>query len=213
MTSGERLKRDAFGAIYLCRDLQPPRIRRDLREVSWWLRPFACGAAAREARALRRLEGLDGVPRLLHAERLVLERSLIEGAPMQEAQPRDPLYFRRAHQLLRAIRARGIAHNDLAKEPNWLVRDDGHPAVVDFQIATLRRPGSRSRWFRLLAREDLRHLLKHKRMYCPQALTPVEKRLLARSSWLSRTWRRTGKRVYNWLTRRVLRWQDNEGRG
>ncbi|MFB9068363.1 phosphotransferase [Pseudofulvimonas gallinarii] len=205
------LKRDAFGAIYLCHDGSQGMIRRDLAQVSWWLRPLASRAAAREARVLRRLEGIDGVPALLSASRLRVERSLIPGKPMQEGQPRDPGYFRRAHRLLRELRARGVVHNDLAKEPNWLVRDDGSPAIVDFQIAGM--GDTRARWFRLLAREDLRHLLKHKRTYCPEALTPVEKRLLARSSWLARTWRRTGKRVYNWVTRRILRWQDNEGRG
>ena len=205
------LKRDAFGSIWLCENGGTGLIRRDLGEVSWWLRPFAARGAAREARVLRRLDGIDGVPALLSATRLRVERSLIPGRPMQEAQPRDPGYFRHAHRLLRQLRERGVVHNDLAKEPNWLVRDDGSPAIVDFQIAGIGRP--RARWFRLLAREDLRHLLKHKRTYCPQALTPVEKRLLARSSWLSRAWRRSGKRFYNWLTRRVLRWQDNEGRG
>ena len=211
METVTQLKRDAFGAIYLCRDGDRALIRRDLGHVSWWLRPFAARGAAREARMLRRLDGIDGVPALLSATRLRVERSLIEGLPMQEAQPRDPIYFRRAHRLLREMRARGVVHNDLAKEPNWLVRDDGWPAIVDFQIAGSGPP--RARWFRLLAREDLRHLLKHKRTYCPQAITPVEKRLLARSSWISRAWRRSGKRFYNWLTRRVLRWQDNEGRG
>ncbi len=205
------LKRDAFGAIYLCREGGRGLIRRDLGQVSWWLRPLAARAAAREARALRRLEGIDGVPALLSATRLRVERSLIPGVPMQEGQPRDPQYFRRAHRLLRDLRARGVVHNDLAKEPNWLVREDGSPAIVDFQIAGMGRP--RSRWFRLLAREDLRHMLKHKRTYCPEALTPIEKQLLASSSWLSRTWRRSGKRVYNWVTRRLMRWQDNEGRG
>lgn len=205
------LKQDAFGAIQLCERDGGCWIRRDLSAVRWWLLPFAIRAAAREARALRRLSSIDGVPKLLGAERLFLERSHIEGAPMQEAQPRDPAYFRQAHRLLRALRAHGVVHNDLAKEPNWLVRDDGTPAIVDFQIAGIGLP--RARWFRLLAREDLRHLLKHKRTYCPQALTPVEKRLLAHSSWLSRGWRASGKRVYNWFTRRVMRWQDNEGRG
>ncbi|MBX3725374.1 MAG: serine/threonine protein kinase [Xanthomonadales bacterium] len=205
------LKRDAFGAIWLCQDRDDARIRRDLSAVRWWLRPLARRGAAREARALRRLHDVDGVPRLLSWTGMALERSHIAGLPMQQGQPRHPDYFRAAHRLLRQLRARGVVHNDLAKEPNWLVRDDGRPAIVDFQIAGIGAP--RSRWFRLLAREDLRHLLKHKRTYCPEHLTPVERRLLARRSWLSRAWRRSGKRLYNWLTRRVLRWQDNEGRG
>ncbi|MER8125059.1 hypothetical protein ABS198_22505, partial [Acinetobacter baumannii] len=71
----------------------------------------------------------------------------------------------------------------------------------------------RSRWLRLLMREDLRHLLKHKRTYCRDALTPVERRLLRRQSWLRELWFATGKPVYRVLTRRILKWEDNEGRG
>ncbi len=71
----------------------------------------------------------------------------------------------------------------------------------------------RGRFFRMLAHEDLRHLLKHKRTYCPQALTPIERRVLARRSWLSRVWQATGKRVYVFVTRRLLHWQDREGQG
>lgn len=208
--SATELKRDAFGSIFRCQRDGLTFIRRDLGQVRWWLRPLAVAAARREARALRLLAGVDGVPALLASERLRLERSHIDGAPMQEAQPRDPRYFRAAHRLLRQLRTRGVVHNDLAKEPNWLVRSDGRPALVDFQIAGIGAP--RARWFRLLAREDLRHLLKHKRTYCPQALTPVERRLLARSSWVARGWRASGKRLYNWITR-TLHWQDNEGRG
>jgi hypothetical protein len=92
------------------------------------------------------------------------------------------------------------------------VRDDGAPAVVDFQLAWhSRRP--RAPLFRLLARENLRHLLKHKRTYCPDHLTPVERRVLARRSWISRAWRASGKRLYILVARRLLGWEDNEGRG
>jgi hypothetical protein len=68
---------------------------------------------------------------------------------------------------------------------------DGRPALIDFQLAVRARP--RSRWLRLLAREDLRHLLKHKRTYCREALTPVERRLLRRRSWVREAWFATGK--------------------
>jgi hypothetical protein len=66
---------------------------------------------------------------------------------------------------------------------------------------------------RLLAREDLRHLLKHKRTYCPQALTPVERNVLQHRSWLRNAWFATGKPVYRFVTRRLLHWEDNEGQG
>ena len=37
--------------------------------------------------------------------------------------------------------------------------------------------------YRIAAYEDLRHLLKHKRRYAPDALTPKERRILARKRW------------------------------
>jgi len=109
------------------------------------------------------------------------------------------------------VHAAGILHNDLAKEPNWLVRPDGSPALVDFQLAM--RPRHRGRLFRMLARDDLRHLLKHKRTYCPECLTTRQRALLAQRSPIAGTWARTGKPLYRFVTRRLLGWSDREGAG
>ena len=82
---------------------------------------------------------------------------------------------------------------------------------MDFQLASLRR--RRTRWFRLLASEDLRHLLKHKRSDCPQALTATDRALLERPSCPARVLRAGPKRACNRFTRRVLGWTDDEGAG
>lgn len=207
--SSEILKADAFGRIERVRCGERVWIRRDTCAASFGLRGLARFAAAHEARALARLEGLDGVPQLIAWHGGVLDRSYLAGAPMQQVQPRDAVYFRAAHRLLKALRQRGLVHNDLAKEPNWLVRTDGTPAVVDFQICWFGY--RRGALFRLLAREDLRHLLKHKRTYCPQALTPSERRLLARRSWIARAWLVTGKRAYKFIARRWFGYWDDDG--
>jgi serine/threonine protein kinase len=130
---------------------------------------------------------------------------------MQLACPRDPAYFRAARALLARLHRRGVAHNDLAKEPNWLVTPDGAPALVDFQLALV--APRRGRLFRALAREDIRHLLKHKRNYCPERLTAREQRILARPAAISSLWMATGKPVYLFFTRRILGWADREGAG
>ena len=204
------LKADSFGRIALMRDAGGEFVRRDLRHVPAWLRLPAWYLACREARALQRVYGLPAMPRLLRWDGRVLDRSYLGGDAMYRRPPRDDAaWFHAARRLLQQVHRRGLAHNDLAKEANWLVLSDGSPGLIDFQLASVGR--ARSPWIRLLAREDLRHLLKHKRMYCAQALPPVERRMLKRHSWLREAWFATGKPVYRFVTRRLLRWQPAQG--
>jgi RIO-like serine/threonine protein kinase len=158
---------------------------------------------------LRALAGVAGVPRLLRCGHGVLERTFIAGEPMQVARPRSRAYFASALRLLAAVHRRGVVHNDLAKEANWLCTPDGRAAIVDFQLAIVAR--RRSRWFRSLARDDLRHLVKHKATYLPAALTLRERQLLARPSRLARVWRALVKPPYRWITRGWLGWPERTG--
>ena len=130
---------------------------------------------------------------------------------MHIAKPSTPAYFRSAMRLLRRMHRAGVVHNDLAKEPNLLVRNDGSAAFIDFQLAGNSR--SRGRLFRIAAREDIRHLLKHKRTYCPDELTARELGILAQPSGLSRVWMGLFKPLYLFITRRIIGWSDREGAG
>jgi hypothetical protein len=207
----QQLKSDLFGTVWRGDADGLGFVQRDTSGARWWTAWLARRLCRREARALARLDGLPGTPRLLHADRLTLRREWIEGSPMQLARPRDPAYFRAARALLARLHRRGIAHNDLAKEPNWLVTPAGAPALVDFQLALVSH--RRGRLFRTLGREDIRHLLKHKRSYCPALLTARERRILATPSAVSRAWMATGKRAYTFVTRRLFGWSDREGAG
>ena len=208
--SASLLKQDLFGSVWLKHDQNGDAfICRDIRSAAWWTRPLARSLARREARTLKALDGLDGVPRLLRYDGEVLHRSFMAGEPMQQARPTDPTYFKAAQRLMFQVHRRGVAHNDTAKEPNWLVRADGSPGLIDFQLALL--CPRRGRWFRVLAREDIRHLLKHKRTYAADALTGRQHAILARPAWTSRLWRRTVKPVYLFVTRRIFNWSDREG--
>lgn len=209
-----RLKSDLFGTV--TRVARPDVneswvVERDTRAARWWVRPLARHLATREANALRTLAGISGVPRFESFARGVLVRGWTDGEPMQRARPRDPAYFVEALALLRRLHRAGVAHNDLAKEPNWLVTTGGHPALVDFQLALV--SNRRSRLFRTLARDDIRHLLKHKRSYCPECLTQRERHILATPSLLARIWMSTGKKLYLFVTRRLFGWADREGAG
>jgi predicted Ser/Thr protein kinase len=203
------LKKDIFGEVWLRSGQDCDEILRDTRVASVMVRPLARWLMRREARALAALAGIDGVPALIAIDSSTLRRSYIDGMPMQAAKPRDPAYFRNAAQLLRRLHRAGVAHNDLAKEPNLLVTAGGAPAFIDFQLAAFYP--RRGRLFRLLGREDIRHLLKHKRTYCPSRLTRREKQILDTPSALSRVYMNTFKPVYLFVTRRLLGWADREG--
>ena len=206
------LKQDLFGTVSLATDHDGRQcIERDLRGARWWARWLARHLAARERRALRHLDGMPQIPQLLAEAHDFVSRSYIVGEPMQLAGPRDPAYFRAAMRLLRQLHRHCLTHNDLAKEPNWLVTPHGLPALVDFQLARI--DPRRGRLFRALGHDDLRHLLKHKRTYIPERLTARERRILARRSLPARLWMATGKPVYRFITRRIFRWADREGAG
>ena len=214
----ELLKSDVFGSISRVGDT----VVREARSARPWARRLALHLMAREHRALTRLalgSGVEGIPRALDFEPGRLTRGWIEGTPMQVAKPRDPAYYRAAARLLRRLHAANVIHNDLAKETNWLVTPDGHPALVDFQLAMTLRPrrtlneSRRGPLARALGHDDIRHLLKHKRSYLPERLTAREKKILATPSLASRAWMASGKQVYLFVTRRILHWRDREGAG
>jgi len=211
---GVVLKRDVFSAIERGRFRtdagEVDVVLRRIDDVPWWSRALARHLFRRECRALALAGPLGIAPSPLFAGRRVLVRDWLDGVPLHIAKPHgDAGYFRSAKDALRRLHRAGITHNDLAKEQNWLYAD-GRAYLTDFQLASFFR--RRSLLFRLARYEDLRHLLKHKRRYAPDALTPTERRVLARKSLITRIWMATGKKVYYAITR-GLNVTDREGRG
>lgn len=209
MATGIYLKRGSTGDILKRQAPEGPCIVRDVRTARPGCRWLARRLLRREAKALTRLAGLDGVPALRRIERDRLVRSLLAGRPLHEARPASADYYRDALRVLRRIHRAGVVHNDLAKEANWICRDGTVAGIVDFELAVCF--GRRNRIFRRLAREDLRHLLKHKAQYRPDALTARQRAMLATPSAPARAWRRLFKPVYHALTRGLLRWPEREG--
>lgn len=215
-TEGVLLKRDVFSTVERGRfrsdSGEVDAVLRRLDQVPVWSYLLARHLFARERRALALARDLNVGPKLLWAGRQALVRGFIDGVALQMAKPHDDLgYFRSAKGALRKLHRAGICHNDLAKEQNWLRGSDGRAYLTDFQLAACFM--RRSPLFRLAAYEDLRHLLKHKRTYAPEALTPRERRILARKSVIARTWLMTGKKVYQAITRGLFSFTDREGGG
>jgi hypothetical protein len=215
-TEGVLLKRDVFSTVERGRFRDEAgdddAVLRRLDQVPLWSYPLARHLFARERRALTLARDLDVGPKLLWAGRKALVRGFIDGVALHLAKPHgDVAYFQSAKLALRKLHRAGICHNDLAKEQNWLRGSDGRAYVTDFQLAACFR--SRSRLFRIAAYEDLRHMLKHKRSYAPQALTPMERKILARKSFVASIWLKTGKKVYQAITRGLFNFTDREGGG
>src|SRR5258705_6037802 len=213
---GVLLKRDVFSTVERGRfksdSGEVDAVLRRLDQVPAWSYLLARHLFARERRALTLARDLHVGPKLLWAGRQALVRGFIDGVALQMAKPHGDLdYFRSAKGALRKLHRAGICHNDLAKEQNWLRGSDGKAYLTDFQLAACFK--TRSRLFRIAAYEDLRHLLKHKRSYAPEALTPKERKILARKSLVARIWLATGKKVYRAITRGLFNFTDREGGG
>ncbi|MET0706922.1 MAG: serine/threonine protein kinase [Tardiphaga sp.] len=215
-TEGVLLKRDVFSTVERGRfrtgGSEVDAVLRRLDQVPWWSYVVAQHLFTREKRALTLARELHVGPELLWAGEQALVRGFIDGVALHLAKPfGDARYFHSAKLALRKLHRMGVCHNDLAKEQNWLRGTDGLAYVTDFQLAVCFK--SRSRLFRIAAYEDLRHLLKHKRSYAPELLTPSEKKILAKKSAVARIWLMTGKKVYRGITRGIFNFTDREGGG
>ena len=225
------LKRDALGRVELLEDGARLCVRRGACggrvPGSGWL---ARVLLRRERAALEALAELDAVPHLepgpawagapgcegrVPDPRTVLVRTFCEGSALHQAERLPADFFERLRELVESVHRCGVCHNDLHKEQNVVVGDDGRPALLDFQLASVHR--SRGRRFRSRCGDDLRHVAKHHRRYTRDGRAvlggaevpgPAE---LPRRSALAGAWRRFGKPLYNRLTR-SLSWQDGEVR-
>jgi len=220
------LKRDLLGSVELLGRGQERVVR---RSATGSRLPGSALLARylviRERRSLAALAGLAGIPRavdpgpwgpLAGRPGSSLLREYIPGQPLHRARvlPRD--FFDLLDGLVLALHARGVCHNDLHKEQNILVQPCGRPALIDFQLASVHLRWGRL--FRSRVQDDLRHLQKHRRRYTRDGRGPAgEPEQRGEFHGLPRTgtsalWRRTGKPLYLFVTRRLLGTRDGEER-
>ncbi len=206
-------KEDLFGVVARADLAGTPVALRDIRSARWWTKPIATLLFWNEEVALAALHDTDKkhLPTLVGRARGMLLRSWISGLPLMDAPPPTVEAFVEARALLRKLRRLGVTHNDTHKPPNWIVLEDGSLALIDFQLARVHV--RRGPFFRMLAREDLRHLLKQQQRFRPGSLTPRGLSLLRNKAPTARLWRALAKPLYVLVTRKLLKWQDREGRG
>ena len=166
--------------------------------------------AAREARALKRLAAVQGVPNLIERRgRRALVMQWLPAEPFKYVD-RDEAFWAQFFEVL-AVRVSqmhcaGVAHCDLRSLNNVLVSLDQEPCLVDF-AACVFVPG---RWnlpwrgvFARFCRADREALVKLKHRVAPALVSAEEKVLLAHRGLLARGARRLGQGM-RWLSRALL---------
>ena len=177
--------RGTQGSLSLYRDGQREYLiksvhgRGPVRWLSRWM-------LAREYRAYRNLEGVDGVPScfgLIDGEHLVLE--LLEATPYRQAEIRDrDRFFTAFLELIRTVHARGVVHGDIKGKNNIMVGSAEEPYLVDFGSALVRKSGPRPLHriaYRLWRQMDFNAWVKHKYFGDYSQLAPEDAALFRRT--------------------------------
>jgi RIO-like serine/threonine protein kinase len=92
----------------------------------------------REVRALRRLEGLPGIPaQAFRVDAFSMAARFVPGRALADT-PDGPFstdFLLALESLLQQVHARGIVHLDTRGGGNLLIQPDGTPGIIDFQAA------------------------------------------------------------------------------
>jgi len=147
-------------------------LRKDMSRHWWIVRLLWCRVILdREARALKRLEQFDWVPRLIDHTR---DAIVVEWVPgkwlprMREEVSPSPDFFARLSAAIDAMHAAGVAHGDLRRSNILWDRVTEKFWFIDFASAQMRRPDS-SWWkrfvFGFVARMDGMKAEKLRRAY------------------------------------------------
>lgn len=162
---------------------------------------------AREIRFYAHLADLPNVPRVLGRVGVTgFVHTYVNGGQLSRDRRIPDGYFDELNRLFHELHRRDIAYVDTNKPQNILVGDDGRPYLIDFQISyDLQTFGDHflSRWLMTRAkREDCYHILKHKRRFRPDEMTPEEQSRSRRVSRFIRVYRCVTKPYF--VLRRAL---------
>lgn len=156
-------------------------ILKDFSGRPWWIRHSMVRIVmGREFRALRRLQGVEGIPRLLGRagpNAILLERLSARRLPRNRETPPPLEYFDRVQSLVGILHEKGIGHGDL-RRLNILIDARNRPYLIDFATSCTAKPGVGgliSRFlFRRMVEVDLTKLARIRSEFYPEALTPEQ---------------------------------------
>lgn len=167
---------------------------KDFLPCPWLLRwTYGLWLTRTEVAAYERLEGVEGVPRLLgRIDAYAFAVEWVEGRDLGKCPKGSlrPETFERLAATVEEMHRRGVLHLDLRQRRNVLVDDAGVPRVIDFSSGFVVDPagtlgGLLLRWF---APVDRSGVLKYKRRFLPDSLTGDERARLKRVERWRRWW-------------------------
>jgi predicted Ser/Thr protein kinase len=124
--------------------------------LTGWFHRLMLQREARVYELLAHVEGVPHSPGLLDNTWLVLE--FIDGQSLKEARYAlndEQLFYARLHEIIMAFHTAGVAHGDLKRKDNVLVKAGELPVVIDFGTAVMREGGMVDRLlFKLVRRLD-----------------------------------------------------------
>jgi RIO-like serine/threonine protein kinase len=181
--------------------------------TDWIFRDFASRAflvrhtvgrflLGREVRALRRLEGLRGIPsQAFRVDGSSMAARFVPGRALADI-PNGPVasdYLVALEALLRQVHARGLVHLDTRGGGNLLIGPDGSPGIIDFQAALSTRwmPRSLRRW---LEDMDMSGVYKKWQRWQPDTLGAARLESLDRLNRWRRWWFLRG--YFGWTKKR-----------
>jgi len=148
-------------------------IFKDFSSRAWYVR-HSVGRLLldREVRALRRLEGIRGIPsQAFRVDALAMAARFVPGRSLAhvDAAQIDTPFLTALEALLQQVHARALVHLDTRGGGNLLRMPDGAPGIIDFQAAlsTGWMPAGLRRWFEAM---DMSGVYKKWRQFQPETM-------------------------------------------
>jgi predicted Ser/Thr protein kinase len=137
-----------------------------------------------------RLQGVDGIPQEpSRVDSLALTYLFINGRKLSEVNNKllNSDFFIQLEALVMKMHEHGVAHLDLRRGSNILYRDNGSPAIIDFQSSIImdKLP---PRIRHLLQSIDLSGVYKNWLRFAPSSLDSERKKLLSAINRVRRFW-------------------------
>jgi serine/threonine protein kinase len=176
--------RSAYGSrpdvLLICLDGDEAVLKDYSHSDTWFRRLLAPLLVIREVRSLKKLEGINGIPRLYHvySHHAFLIES-IHGVAASQLEKGDlgNEFFEKMVMLLDDVHDHGVTHCDLRSAGNTIVTEDHQPWLVDFVASIHQSSGWNfiGRWiFAQFVDADYSAVLKLKKRLAPELLTRDE---------------------------------------